>query len=65
MITYWLYLGERLLTSVRAPEGLDDASVRCRALASHQRVPLCMPEFAPFEFSTLILSSEVRIYERV
>lgn len=62
MITYWLWFGSEVVTSVRAQAGLDDWTVRNLALASHEHIPLCRPQEAPFEKSWRISCATVRIY---
>jgi len=64
MITYWLYKGNRLLTAVRLPLGATLRDVIAKALYWHRRVPLSMPEYAPFEWEWELLNADsFRIYE--
>jgi hypothetical protein len=58
-VTYWLYWGRDIVATVRAAPGLPADDVRCRALASYQRVPLYYPGANPAEISARILRSRV------
>lgn len=60
IVTYWLYYGERVLTAVRAEAGTCDGIIIGDAVRSHQAVPLCMPEFAPYEFERMLRHAEIR-----
>lgn len=59
MMTYWLYYGTRVLTAVRLPAGAADADVRMAAVQWHDRVPLCYPDFAPFEWRLMLQRADV------
>jgi hypothetical protein len=59
-VTYWLYDGERVLTAVRAEAGTAHAIIIGDAIRSHERVPLCYPEFTPYEFTRMLRRAEVR-----
>lgn len=61
MITYWLYYNGQPVYSVRALQGTSEAQVRYLAMNWHSRVPLCYPEYAPFEFTNVLSRSEVRL----
>lgn len=62
-MTYWLQYGEQYVASVRAEPGLSEQEVRSRALANHERLPLCdRPTENPSERATKILFSTVRIF---
>ena len=66
MQTYWLYLGNKIVTSVRAPKGTSDGAVRYLALDSHRRNPTVFADFpnvAPFEQAYRISCAEVKTYD--
>lgn len=60
-ITYWLWHGQQIVSTVRLPLGVNDDHVRSVALDWHNRVPLCWPD-APFERAIKILSARVVTY---
>ena len=60
--TYWLHIGERLLTAVRLPPGAIDQEVRWAALDQHERVPLQPPEYTPHEWSRMLHMASVKQY---
>lgn len=63
MITYWLWYGTQIVSSVRLPEGSSADTVRSHALMWHERVPLCdWPLEAPFERRDKILHATIRTY---
>ena len=57
--TYWLYYNGRSIYSVRMPPGTSDHDVRARAVAQHDRVPLCFPE-PPVLLAQKLRFAEVR-----
>lgn len=62
-ITYWLFLGENVVTSVRMDEGAEDQDVRCKAIADLDAHPfLCPREIDPIGQRYRILNSEIRTY---
>lgn len=62
-ITYWLWLGANVVTSVRMNEGAHDQDVRCKAIADLDRHPfLCPREIDPLAQRWRILSAEIRTY---
>lgn len=63
MKTYWLWHGQRIVGSVRLPEGASDTAVVMAALKRHERIPLSEDGFTPFEWAQMIRRAEVRTYE--
>lgn len=62
MVTYWLYYGERLLTSKRLREGLGAVDVR--AAAAGDAVILCdRPYESPASMRKLLLAADVVVYD--
>jgi hypothetical protein len=61
-MTYWLYRGKRIVGSVRAETGLTDREVIARALKSHDAVPLCDIDEAPYERRYAIQNAQVQRY---
>ncbi len=64
--TYWLYLGDRHVASVRLPPGASDRDVKMKAL--HQQhmnpgVSHLYPEHNPGTIKNMIHHSEVRMHE--
>lgn len=54
MKTYWLYFGRKVLTAVRMMAGMSRQQVIAHAIEQHNRMPLCMPEYRPFEFTIML-----------
>lgn len=62
-ITYWLFLGGNVVTSVRMNEGAHDQDVRCRACADLDRNPFLAPQEIGIPGQhRRILDSEIRTY---
>lgn len=62
MVTYWLYYGERLLTSKRLREGLGAVDVR--AAAAGDAVIFCdRPYESPASMRKLLLAADVVVYD--
>lgn len=62
MVTYWLYCGERLLTSKRLRAGLGAVDVR--AAAAGDAVILCdRPYESPASMRKLLLAADVVVYD--
>lgn len=59
MKTYWLYFGRKVLTAVRMMAGMSRQQVIAHAVAQHNRVPLCMPEYRLFEFEFMLERAKV------
>ena len=63
-ITFWLYLGNRILTVIRLPAMTPDEEVRKQAILSHRRVPIShldIPMCNPGEFECMLKCSEVKV----
>ncbi len=64
--TYWLYLGDRLVASVRLPPGATERDVKLKALHQQHMTPgvsHLYPEHNPGEIKNMIHNSEVRMHE--
>lgn len=61
-ITYWLWYGSQIVSSLRAEEGLSENEIKRRALEWNERIPLVEPNEAPFERAIKIRHAEIRIY---
>ena len=59
-MTYWLYSGKKVVGSVRAEKGLTDREVIALALKSHDAVPLCSVDEAPFEHRIILQGAQVQ-----
>ena len=62
MTTHWLYIGERLITSVRLPETASEFEVKGKAISQAREVPNIhsFDNLTPKEFECLVLDSKVR-----
>jgi hypothetical protein len=61
LITYWLWRGDVILTSVRAAKGLAREEVVRLALEAHEKVPTCYPT-SPGTFALYLRRATIKTY---
>jgi hypothetical protein len=64
--TYWLYLGDRHVASVRLPPGASERDVKMKALHQQHMAPgvsHLYPDSSPGDIKNMIHHSEVRMFE--
>lgn len=59
---FGLWYGGLFLTEVLAT---DAQTARSCAVASHERVPLCYPDYAPFEWYAMLARATAKDYGEV